>query len=88
VQVDQRRERTLAAWLEHTREQRLVAVTEILDILHIEFVGLGVDGLGVHGGHSLKWREDAIFAQTADRHNRADAVPGRSGHVVFPQQNA
>ena len=34
--LDQRRKRPLPARLVHAREQRLVAVAEILDILHVE----------------------------------------------------
>ena len=67
VQVDQRRERPVAARLEHARQQRLVAVAEIFDVLHVEFVGPGIDGFGIHGGALAEAAvmSCAIFAQTA-----------------------
>jgi septum formation inhibitor-activating ATPase MinD len=40
---------------ENARQQRLVAVAEVLDVLHVEFMGLRVKELGIadcscHGG--------------------------------------
>ena len=49
MQIDQRRERPLAARLEHARQQWLATVAEILDVLDIELVRPGVRGLRIHG---------------------------------------
>jgi hypothetical protein len=47
VALDQRREWPLAARPEHAGEQRLVAMAEVLDVLHIEFMCLGVEDFGI-----------------------------------------
>jgi hypothetical protein len=48
---DQRRERSVAAWFEYAGDQRLVAVAKVFDVLHVEFVRLGVENRGRHGEH-------------------------------------
>jgi hypothetical protein len=50
VALDQRRKRSLPARLEHAREQRLVAVAQVLDIVHVEFMGcFGIKDCSGHG---------------------------------------
>src|SRR4030095_9259433 len=68
--LDQRRERTLAARLEHARQQGLVAMAEILDVLDIVFVGLwGIQNCCRHGG-----RPCASSFVRSDRFSRARAA--------------
>jgi hypothetical protein len=83
VQIDQRRERPLAARLVDLRQQRLVAVAEILDVLHVELVGPGVNGFSHPWGHSLVWVAGSSFAQTAAQNNRHGSNPPQAGSVVF-----
>ena len=75
MQIDQRRERPLAAWLVNLREQRLVAVAKIFDVLHVEFVGPGLNGFCVHDRHSLNLRWVCpIVAQMANRDNPCGSI--------------
>ena len=46
---DQRRKRPLASRPEDARQQRLVAVAEIFDILDVELMRLGLEQRGGHG---------------------------------------
>jgi hypothetical protein len=48
VAFDQRRKRPLPARPEYAREQRLVAVTEVFDILHVELMGSGFEHCSRH----------------------------------------
>ena len=47
--LDHGRKRPGAARLEDARQQRLVAVAQVLDIVDIELGGLGLEDCGVHG---------------------------------------
>jgi hypothetical protein len=49
VALDHGRKRPSAARLEDARQQRLVAVAQVLDIVDIELGGLGLEDGGVHG---------------------------------------
>jgi hypothetical protein len=49
VAFDQRREWPLPSRTEYTREQRLVAMAEVLDVLHVEFMGSGFEDCSRHG---------------------------------------
>src|SRR6516164_5695594 len=48
VAFDQRRKRSLPARPEYAREQRLVAVTEVFDVLHVEWIGSGFEHCSRH----------------------------------------
>src|SRR6516165_4560618 len=48
VAFDQRRKRPLPARPEYAREQRLVAVTEVFDVLHVEWIGSRVEHCSRH----------------------------------------
>ena len=70
VALDQRRKRPLPARLVHARQQRLVAMAEVLHILHVEFLRLGI--YHCHGHCRLpfailRW---PIFARPCGNGNR------------------
>ena len=89
MQIDQRRKRPLAARLVDLRQQRLVAVAEILDVLHVELVGPGVNGFRVHDGHSLRsWWAGRIFAQMAARNNPCGTIRPQPEALSFSGRNA
>src|SRR5262249_31854940 len=48
VAFDQRRKRPLPTRPEYAREQRVVAVTEVFDILHVEWIGSGFEHRSRH----------------------------------------
>ena len=84
VQIDQRRERPVAARLVHLRQQRLVAVAEILDVLHVEFVGPGVDGFRIHGGALAQvWVTALVSRKPAGRDNLRPAACRPHGSLCF-----
>src|SRR5215831_16047495 len=80
--------RPLPVRLEYACKQRLVAVAEILDVLHVEFAGSFVQDCGGHVGPSLCARVSHILAQTSDRDNcvraqcRTAAARGHSFMMV------
>jgi hypothetical protein len=87
MQIDQRRKRPLAARLVHLRQQRPVAVAEILDVLHVELVGPGVNGFRIHGGTRrccgwLQFRAKDGPEQPTRHHSAAAAS------VVFRRRSA
>src|SRR5262245_32167173 len=78
VAFDQRRERPLPSWPENTGEQRLVAVAEVLDVLHVEFMGLDVEGCSRHGKPSVsQGRPSVIIAHDTDDGNPSARKPWR-----------
>ena len=82
MKIDQRRERPFAARLVDLRQQRLIAMAQILDVLDVEFVGPCGGGFRIHDGHSLV-EVCRIVAQMPGRNNRLAGVPliraGKSG---------
>src|SRR5476649_2816990 len=83
MQIDERRKRPLAARLVDLRQQRLVAMAEIFDVLHVELVGPGVNGFRVHDGHSLVWVTVPSFAQTAARNNPCRTIRPQAEALCF-----
>ncbi len=72
---DQRREWPLPSRPENTGEQRLVAVAEVLDVLHVECMGLDVEGCSRHGKPSVsQGRPSVIIAHGTDDGNTARAL--------------
>ena len=91
VALDQRRERPLAFRLEHAREQRLVAVAEVLDVLDVEVMRLcvkfGIQGCSRHGEHLLPIeprRSSPTALAGGNRPCRAVARP-TPAHLGWPQ---
>ena len=69
--LHQRRERPLPARLEHAREQRFLGVAEVLDVVHVEFMGgLGFEGGSGHGRVPLTNASLPIIAHRAAADNR------------------
>jgi hypothetical protein len=63
---------------ENTGEQRLVAVAEVLDVLHVEFMGLDVEGCSRHGKPSVsQGRPSVIIAHGTDDGNLSARKPSR-----------
>src|SRR5215510_9275468 len=76
VAFDQRRKRPLPARPEYAREQRLVAVAEILDVLHVEFMGLDVEGCSRHGKPSVSQGQPSVIIA----HGTDDGNPSARSH--------
>src|SRR5262249_29021378 len=65
-------------WPENTGEQRLVAMAEVLDVLHVEFMGLDVEGCSRHGKPSVsQGRPSVIIAHGTDDGNPPARKPWR-----------
>ncbi len=86
MQIDQRRKRPVAPGLVDLGQQRLVAVANVFDILHIELVGSGVGGFRIHDGRSLCRGETVLSRNGQPRTTRAPAMRQgmRQRLVVFP----
>ncbi len=80
VHLDQRRKRPLAARTEHARQQRLVAVAKVLDVLDVELMWLRVEELGIadcscHGGPLVVRRTRRIPSGNRVRIRSGPATP-------------
>src|SRR5215470_8757497 len=70
VAFDQRRKRPLPARPEYAREQRLVAVTEVFDVLYVELMGSAFEHCSRHSRHLFSEdRASLIFAQYSPNRN-------------------
>src|SRR5262249_38095472 len=70
VAFDQRRKRPLPARSEYAREQRLVAMTEVFDVLHVELMGSGFEDCSRHSQAPVSEdRALLIFAQRGPDRN-------------------
>ncbi len=79
VAFDQRRKRPLPARLEYAREQRLVAVADVFDVLHVELMGSGFEHCSRHGQAPVSEdRASLSFAQCGPDRNVPHA---RLSHV-------
>ena len=76
---DQRWKRPLPARPEYAREQRLIAVTEVFDVLHVELMGSGFEHCSRHSQAPVSEdRTSLIFAQCSPDRNvphASDGVP-------------
>src|SRR5499433_1484708 len=75
VAFDQRRKRPLPARSEYAREQRLVAMTEVFDVLHVELMGSGVEDCSRHSQAPVSEdRASLIFARRSPERNVPHAL--------------
>jgi hypothetical protein len=74
---DQRRERPLPVRSEHAGEQRLIAVAEVLDVLHVEFMGFDIEDCCRHGASPISQdRPSGIIAHGSDDGNLSSCSCG------------
>src|SRR5262245_63836155 len=97
--LDERRERPCPARPAHASEQRLLAVAEVFDILHVEVMRLGFEDCGGHGqpsfarfaGYSRTTPAAATMVaellQNCERHN-AQAYASSRAALSFAIANA